>query len=96
MNIDELVYDLKEHLDTYCQTYDDYELTYNQTEMIYYLIKKLEKENKKYKEIIEKTTWYLNLFISDENLSKYDILKILMHVKKILKEVEHDGNLENY
>ena len=53
MNIDELVYDLKEHLDTYCQTYDDYDMTYNQTEMIYYLIKNLEQENKKYKEVID-------------------------------------------
>ena len=54
------------------------------------MINILKLENKKNKEIIEKATWYLSLFISDENLSKYDILKILMHVKKILKEVEHE------
>ncbi len=28
---------------------------------------------------------FLDLFISDDNLSKYDTLKILMHQKKILK-----------
>ena len=54
------------------------------------MIKILKIKKKKNKEIIEKATWYLSLFISDENLSKYDILKILMHVKKILKEVEHE------
>ena len=53
MNINELVYDLKEHLDTYCQTYDDYILTYNQTEMIYYLINDLQQENQELKKQLE-------------------------------------------
>lgn len=43
---------------------------------------------KKYKEVIDKAISHLDLFISDTNLSKYDTLKILMHTKKILKEVE--------
>lgn len=48
----------------------------------------LEKENKKHKEVIDKAISHLDLFISDTGLSKYDTLKILMHTKKILKEVE--------
>lgn len=42
----------------------------------------------KVKEVHNKAINHLDLFISDENLSKYDFLKILMHTKKILKEVE--------
>lgn len=57
-------------------------------------IKQLEKENKKYKGVFEKAIWYLDLFISSKQLSKYDTLKILMHIKNILKEVEH-GKHEN-
>ena len=45
-------------------------------------------ENKKNKEVIDKAISHLDLFISDTGLSKYDTLKILMHTKKILKEVE--------
>ena len=45
-------------------------------------------ENQKYKEVIDKAISHLDLFISDTGLSKYDTLKILMHTKKILKEVE--------
>lgn len=51
-------------------------------------IKKLLEQNKKYKEIIDKAIAHLDLFISSENLSEYDTLKILMHAKKILKEVK--------
>ena len=94
MNIDELVCDLKEHLDTYCQTYDDYDMTYNQTEMIYYLIKNLEKENKKYKEVINKikdklfnANSYRNY--DDEDDTKYTDLDI-DELLDILKEVEHE------
>ena len=42
----------------------------------------------KIKEVHNKAINHLDLFISDENLSKYDFLKILMYTKKILKEVE--------
>lgn len=45
-------------------------------------------ENKKQKEVINKINYYLDLFISDESLSKYDVLKILMHIKEVAKEVE--------
>lgn len=48
----------------------------------------LQEQNQKYKEIIDKAIAHLDLFISSENLSEYDTLKILMHAKKILKEVE--------
>ena len=43
-------------------------------------------ENKKQKEVIDKAIDHLNLFIYDENLSKYDFLKILIYTKKILKK----------
>ena len=56
--------------------------------IIFKYIQRLEQENKKYKEVIDKAISHLDLFISDTNLSKYDTLKILMHTKKILKEVE--------
>lgn len=93
MNIDELVYDLKEHLDTYCQTYDDYDMTYNQTEMVYYLIKDLEKENKKYKEVIEKVIDYIN-DVSRHTDNYFDLDNNLwireVEILDILKEVEHE------
>lgn len=37
---------------------------------------------------IDKAIWLLDLFISDTDLSRYDILKILMDVKKKLKGKE--------
>lgn len=84
MNIDELVYDLKEHLDTYCQTYDDYDMTYNQTEMIYYLIKDLENEKQKLKDKIKQAIIYIrnideNDFINTEHYT--DLLNILEKVE---------------
>ena len=91
MNIDELVYDLKEHLDTYCQTYDDYDMTYNQTEMIYYLIKNLEQENKKYKEVINKLKQFCN---NDDNFwildaySQDSVYEIQEKLLDMLNEVE--------
>ena len=91
MNIDELVYDLKEHLDTYCQTYDDYDMTYNQTEMIYYLIKDLEKENQKYKEVINKLKQFCN---NDDNFwildaySQDGVYEIQEKLLDMLNEVE--------
>lgn len=68
----------------------DITFTSKSSSELYNLINKVLEENRKYNEVINKATWYLNLFISDENLSKYDILKILMYVNKILKEVEHE------
>lgn len=49
---------------------------------------RLIKENQKQQEIIDRTLAHLNIFISDEQLSKYDILKILMYAKKILEAKE--------
>lgn len=51
----------------------------------------LQEQNKKYKEIIDKAIAHLDLFISSENLSEYDTLKILIHAKKILSEVEDNA-----
>ena len=45
-------------------------------------INNLERRCKKQKEVINRTLAHLNIFISDEQLSKYDTLKILMHAKK--------------
>lgn len=89
MNINELVYDLKEHLDTYCQTYDDYDMTYNQTEMIYYLIKNLEQENKKYKEVINKAIKWVQDYRNEWDF--YDeVYHDLNDLLNLLKEVEHE------
>ena len=60
---------------------------YGRTQFVRLLMEK-ERENKKYKEVIDKAISHLDLFISDTGLSKYATLKILMHTKKILKEVE--------
>ncbi len=60
---------------------------YGRTQFVRLLMEK-ERENKKYKEVIDKAISHLDLFISDTGLSKYDTLKILMHTKKILKEVD--------
>lgn len=58
MNRYELVYDLKEHLDTYSQTYDDYMMSYGEADMIYHYIeekdKEIEKLNRGYCPIKEK------------------------------------------
>lgn len=51
----------------------------------------LQEQNQKYKEIIDKAIAHLDLFISSENLSEYDTLKILIHAKKILSEVENNA-----
>lgn len=48
----------------------------------------LERQIQKYKEVNSRITKILDFFISSENLSKYHTLKILMRIKKILKEVE--------
>ena len=88
MNIEELVYDLKEHLD----------MTYNQTEMFYYLIKDLEKENQKYKEVINKAINYIEdnaRYYSDEDEGLVFYIEekeetFCNNLLDILKEMEHD------
>lgn len=72
---------------TSLEPHDDYvsEFSYKEQKVLWEYIKQLEWENQKYKEIIDKAIEHLDLFISSENLSKYDMLKILMHTKKILK-----------
>lgn len=75
---------------TSMEPHDDYtsEFSYKEQKVLWKYIKQLQQENKKCKEVIDKAISHLDLFISDTGLSKYDILKILMHTKKILKEVE--------
>ena len=51
-------------------------------------LQKMKAVNQKYKEIFDKAIAHLELFILSEDLSEYDTLKILMHTKKILSEVE--------
>lgn len=51
-------------------------------------IGKVEKEANELVQRINKAVSHLNLFISDEQLSKYDTLKILMHTKRILEGIE--------
>lgn len=72
--------------------YIDYKFEYeNNQKLIKTLFQEdqeLKEQNQKYKEIIDKAIAHLDLFISSENLSEYDTLKILMHAKKILSEVE--------
>lgn len=43
-------------------------------------------------EVIEETINYLDCFISDTSLNKYDTLKILMYTKKVLKKYKGDNN----
>lgn len=75
-----------QQLDSLIEHFNNGGLDFNATDIL--AIKKLLEQNKKYKEIIDKAIAHLDLFISSENLSEYDTLKILMHAKKILKEVE--------
>lgn len=51
-------------------------------------IKDLKTKNNDLQQRIDKAIWLLDLFISDTDLSRYDILKILMDVKKKLKGKE--------
>ena len=53
MNKYELVYDLKEHLDTYSQTYDDYIMSYGEADMIYHYIEEKDKEIKRLKGVLQ-------------------------------------------
>lgn len=66
----------------------DSNITYADIKILLDYIKQLEQEYQKQKEVIDKAISHLDLFISDTGLSKYDTLKILMHTKKILKEVD--------
>lgn len=75
-----------QQLDSLIEHFNNGGLDFNATDIL--AIKKLLEQNKKNKEIIDKAIAHLDLFISSDNLSEYDTLKILMHAKKILKEVE--------
>ena len=80
MNKYELVYDLKEHLDTYSQTYDDYIMSYGEADMIYHYIEEkdkeiesLNKENEKLKNGLNKLLQlnkYMIFFSSKKAISK--------------------------
>lgn len=59
------------------------DMTHRNTELLEQL--------KRRDEVIEETINYLDFFISDTDLSKYDTLKILMHIKKILKKYKGDN-----
>lgn len=87
----------EEKSNLYVYVYSDYEEDFIFKESKYTLAdlhklqqenQELKEQNQKYKEIIDKAIAHLDLFISSDNLSEYDTLKILMHAKKILKEVE--------
>lgn len=78
-----------QQLDSLIEHFNNGGLDFNATDIL--AIKKLLEQNKKYKEIIDKAIAHLDLFISSENLSEYDTLKILIHAKKILSEVEDNA-----
>ena len=59
MNKYELVYDLKEHLDTYSQTYDDYIMSYGEADMIYHYIEEKDKEIERLNNIINEFDKFL-------------------------------------
>lgn len=59
MNKYELVYDLKEHLDTYSQTYDDYIMSYGEVDMIYHYIEEKDKEIERLNNIINELEKWL-------------------------------------
>ena len=94
MNINELVYDLKEHLDTYCQTYDDYTLSYNEVEMLYDLINRLERENIQYKGIIIKARELLEkgiTFCKNDSQGAYNICNMAINREKEILKVLKGG-----
>jgi len=59
----ELVYDLKEHLDTYSQTYDDYIMSYGEADMIYHYIEEQDKEIERLNNIINELEEYIKPFL---------------------------------
>lgn len=65
-----------------------YPFNYKDFEELTELIELFENQNKDLQRRIDKAIWLLDLFISDTDLSRYDILKILMDVKKKLKGKE--------
>ena len=85
MNKYELVYDLKEHLDTYCQTYDDYIMSYGETDMIYHYIEQKDKENKRLNNIINELENELYKFYAYEGYNDEQI-------KDKIKELEGSGS----
>lgn len=68
--------------------HNEYPLDVAEAKEIIKIIENLETQLKKQQEIINRTIEHLNIFISDERLSKYDTLKILMYAKKILEDKE--------
>lgn len=76
----------KEQLEGLIEHFNNGGLDFNATDII--AIKKMLSKIQKQKEVIDKAIDHLDLFVYDENLSKYDFLKILIYTKKILKEGE--------
>ncbi len=76
----------KEQLEGLIEHFNNGGRDFNATDII--AIKKMLSKIQKQKEVIDKAIDHLDLFVYDENLSKYDFLKILIYTKKILKEGE--------
>lgn len=74
----------KEQLEGLIEHFNNGGRDFNATDII--AIKKMLSKIQKQKEVIDKAIDHLDLFVYDENLSKYDFLKILIYTKKILKE----------
>lgn len=85
MNKYELVYDLKEHLDTYSQTYDDYIMSYGEVDMIYHYIEEKDKEIERLHIIIEESIKLTNKV--NEMESARDLYDLVVDIKNKLKEV---------
>ena len=73
MNKYELVYDLKEHLDTYSQTYDDYIMSYGEVDMIYHYIEEKDKEIERLNNIINELEKWLKY--KKEQMEEFELYK---------------------
>ena len=88
MNKYELVYDLKEHLDTYSQTYDDYIMSYGEVDMIYHYIEEKDKEIERLNNNINKGIEAINVYQNEKTLSiRYQDLN---RIRGILRGNEFD------
>lgn len=87
MNKYELVYDLKEHLDAYSQTYDDYIMSYGEADMIYHYIEEKGKEIERLNNIINELEEYICTIEYDER-NYNETWQIAVRIHNKLKELK--------
>ena len=88
MNKYELVYDLKEHLDTYSQTYDDYIMSYGEVDMIYHYIEEKDKEIERLNNIINELEKHFEFLKMNSTGGNKEFMEDILNFIKALQELK--------